>query len=207
MTAGDRQAAARLLEEAARHVDAMNTARAEAARRAEAALGMLDASQSLERAIQMAMLGKDPSGHDSGDGSQGERPGNGTRPGGKDGALASRLAALGLLGGAANQPGTGPGGRGTKHQGEKRGALDVKNSVRAPSHVDEGQRAVAMLQGLGRGAKEAPAYREVFPSYDAAAEEGMEDEAVPAARRGVVRMYFESIRPGAESAQEARSNP
>ena len=40
------------------------------------------------------------------------------------------------------------------------------------------------------------AFRDVFPSYESAVEDGLKDERVPAARRGAVRRYFSAIRPG-----------
>jgi hypothetical protein len=61
--------------------------------------------------------------------------------------------------------------------------------------VGEGERAVQAIHGLGRGGEAPAAYREVFPSYDAAAEEGIADERIPAARRDAVRRYFQAIRP------------
>jgi len=61
--------------------------------------------------------------------------------------------------------------------------------------LDQGERAAAAIRGLGRRGEPSAAYRDVFPAYDAVAEEAIQDEQVPAARRAVVRRYFEAIRP------------
>ncbi|HEU4404198.1 MAG TPA: hypothetical protein VFS43_02725, partial [Polyangiaceae bacterium] len=119
--------------------------------------------------------------------------------GDKGASLRARLAALGLSRQGQGQGGPGPGGghvEPPKTEGRK--GLEPSGTVHARSAVGEGERAVKALAGLGRGAKNAPAYKEVFPSYDAAAEEGLADERIPAARRAAVRRYFEAIRPGDE---------
>jgi hypothetical protein len=62
--------------------------------------------------------------------------------------------------------------------------------------VGEGERATQAVRGLGQNGEPTHAYREVFPSYGAIAEEAMADETVPPLRRDAVRRYFEGIRPG-----------
>jgi hypothetical protein len=74
-------------------------------------------------------------------------------------------------------------------------ALEAKGSIRAPSQVSEGERAIQAIQGLGKGSDPPASYKEVFPSYDAAVEEGLDDERIPPARRSAVRRYFKAIRP------------
>jgi hypothetical protein len=206
LSKGDREAAAKMLEEAAAHAEAMDQARAEAAAEAAAIAEMLEKSGDLERAIEMAMLGKDGQGQD-GDGmamGEGDSGGQGDKDGNKPGkgnpgdslrrALAARLMAMGMSG----QPDTGTDGGGSipDRKKSKRDALEAKGSIRAPSEVGEGERAIQAIQGLGKGSDPPASYREVFPSYDAAVEEGLADERIPAARRMAVRKYFESIRPG-----------
>jgi hypothetical protein len=73
--------------------------------------------------------------------------------------------------------------------------LEASGAARAAAQVTEGERAVQAIRGLGRGEQAPGSYREVFPTYDAQIEEGLADERIPAARRAVVRRYFESIRP------------
>jgi hypothetical protein len=205
LSKGDREAAAQLLDQAAERAESMERERAEATAEAEAIAEMLEKSGVLEEAIEMAMLGREGQGKPGegagmgkGDG-EGGPPGKGSGKGaGKKGldlrrALASRLAAIGFGG----EPGSGVDGGGSipdRHR-TKREALEVKSSLRAPSEVGEGERAIQAIQGLGKGSEAPKAYREVFPSYDAAVEEGLADERIPAARRAAVRKYFQSIRP------------
>jgi hypothetical protein len=207
LSKGDREAAAQMLDQAAERADAMERDRAEATAEAEAIVEMLEKSGILEEAIEMAMLGREGQGK-PGEGvamGQGEGNGEGDKPGkgsgkgsGKKGldlrrALASRLAAIGL----GDESGTGTDGDGSipdRHR-TKREAIEVKSSLRAPSEVGEGERAIQAIQGLGKGSEPTAGYREVFPSYDAAVEEGLADERIPAARRAAVRKYFQSIRP------------
>ncbi len=207
LSRGDREAAAKMLDEAAERADGMERERAEATAEAEAIAEMLEKSGILEEAIEMAMLGREGQGKPgegagTGEGKgagEGDQPGTGSGKGaGKKGldlrrALASRLAAIGFGG----EPGSGVDGGGSipdRHR-TKREAIEVKSSLRAPSEVGEGERAIQAIQGLGKGSEAPKAYREVFPSYDAAVEEGLADERIPAARRAAVRKYFQSIRP------------
>ena len=211
LSRGDREAAAKMLDQAAERADAMERDRAEATAEAEAIAEMLEKSGILEEAIEMAMLGRESQGKPGeglamgegegkgGEGEGGDKPGKGSgRSAGKKGldlrrALASRLAAIGF----GDEPGAGVDGGGSipdRHR-TKREAIEIKSSLRAPSEVGEGERAIQAIQGLGKGSEAPAAYREVFPSYDAAVEEGLADERIPAARRAAVRKYFQSIRP------------
>ncbi len=169
---------------------------------------MLERSGALERAIQGTLMGE-PGGKGSGKGQgQGEGEGlarksseNGKEPGGGGTAgrglreaILARLAAMGGdPGDPKGQPGSGP--HIPDRHNAHRDPLSASGSLRAPSQVGEGERAIQAIHGLGRGADAPPQFREVFPSYDAAAEEGMADERIPAARRRAVKTYFESIRP------------
>jgi hypothetical protein len=207
LSKGDREAAAQMLDQAAERAESMERERAEATAEAEAIAEMLEKSGLLEEAIEMAMLGREGKGKPGeglamgeGEGEGGDKPGKGSGKGaGKKGmdlrrALASRLAAIGF----GDEPGTGTDGGGSipdRHR-TRREAIEVKSSLRAPSEVGEGERAIQAIQGLGKGSDPPKAYREVFPSYDAAVEEGLADERIPAARRAAVRKYFQSIRPG-----------
>ena len=210
---GDRAAASEALSEAAERAAAMEQARAAAAAEAMAILEMLDRSGELEHAIQLAMLGGEGQGGErgeqgdgqgrSGEGQSGEgqgKGGQGNGPGGRAAglrrALLARLAAMGAAEspeGSNESPGSGP-HMADRRRG-KRASIKVEGSVRAPSQVGDGPRAIQAISGLGRGTEPPPAYREVFPSYDAAMEEGLADERIPAERRRAVRRYFESIRP------------
>jgi hypothetical protein len=204
---GDRAAASQALAEAAQRMASMEQAREAARREAEAIADMLERSGMLERAVQAAMLGREGEGQgekgEKGEG-KGEGQGQGEKgegQGGKPGAgaelRAAILARLVAMGAAEtksfDQPGSGP--HIADRQRSKRAALPVEGAIKAPSQVGEGPRAIQAMQGLGRGTEPPKEYREVFPSYDAAAEEGLADERVPAARRAAVRRYFQAIRP------------
>jgi hypothetical protein len=201
---GDRQAAARLLEEAAKHTEAMERARAEAAAEAAAIAEMLEKSGLLEEAIQMALLGQEGQGQggagekergeQAGKDGKGGKGGSGQGQGGLKAALAARLAALGISEGKGVGTARG-GGSSSQRRAKPREGLEAKGSIRAPSQVTEGERAIQAIRGLGKGSEPPASYREVFPSYDAAVEEGIQDERIPAARRTAVRRYFQSIRP------------
>jgi hypothetical protein len=207
---GDRQAAAEALEQAAARAEAMAEARAEAMAEAMAIAEMLERSGALERAIQMAMLGKGGSGEEGKDGQAfsmgGEMDGDmgddpkGSGKGGKPGAgeelrraILARLAAMGME--PSGEPGHGPEPHVPDRGNARREALPSNGSMRAPSQVTDGERAIQAIKGLGKGSDPPAGYREVFPSYDAAAEEGLADERIPARRRAAVRRYFQSIRP------------
>jgi len=206
LSKGDREAAAQMLDQAAERAEEMERERAEASAEAEAIAAMLEKSGLLEEAIEMAMLGREGPGKPGegeslamGEGDGSDKPGKGSGKGaGKKGldlrrALASRLAAIGF--GDKSSPGIDGSGSIPDHHRTKREALEARGAIRAPSEVGEGERAIQAIQGLGKGSDPPKAYREVFPSYDAAVEEGLADERIPAARRAAVRKYFQSIRP------------
>jgi hypothetical protein len=217
---GDREAAARELEQAAQRAASMEEQRSAMAAEAMAVAEMLERSGALERAIQMALLGREGSGKSGGKGDGkgdgkgedglglGDERGSGDKGGdgrkGGDGnataalraAIMARLAAMGATD-PDGDPGTGSGPHIPDRKRARREALVASGSLQAPSQVNEGERAIQALKGLGRGTEPPASYREVFPAYDAAAEEGMADERIPAARRGAVRRYFRSIRPDA----------
>jgi hypothetical protein len=206
MQRGDREAAAKMLDEAASRAEAMEKERAQMAAEADAIVEMLEKSGALEEAIQLAMLGREGEGKDEGNGSGRSKSGEGKdgegKPGeGKQGSGALRaavLARLAALGVTRQESATG-----TRDDGQhlpdrkraKRDPLAIEGSMRAPSQVGEGERAIRAIRGLGKGSEPPASYREVFPSYDAAAEEGLADERVPARRRAAVRRYFQAIRP------------
>lgn len=204
---GDRQAAAEALDQAAARAGAMEQARAEAAAEAMAIADMLEKSGALEHAIQMAMLGREGEGAGREEG-RGRAPGDGKGGEGDEGqggkgsgalrsAILARLVALGMAGGEPDGSGSGTGSSPhipDRHRAH-RDPLAAAGSIRAPSQVGEGARAIQAIHGLGRGSEPPASYREVFPSYDAAAEEGMADERIPAQRRSAVRRYFQTIRP------------
>lgn len=202
---GDREAASAALAEAAQRMASMEQAREAARREAEAIAEMLERSGMLERAVQAAMLGREGEGQgekgeglakgegegEKGEGKRGGKPGAGAE---LRAAILARLVAMGAAEPKSfDQPGTGP--HLADRQRSKRAALPVEGSIKAPSQMGDGPRAIQAVQGLGRGTEPPKEYREVFPSYDAAAEEGLADERVPAQRRAAVRRYFQAIRP------------
>jgi hypothetical protein len=167
---------------------------------------MMARSGELERVLQAMLMrgagepggerGKDGAGRD-GAGNDGSADG----PGGADAtkmqalreAILARLAAMG--GEPDGQPGEGSGPHLPDLQRARREAMNPSGALHAPSQMGEGERAIQAIQGLGRGGKAKASYEDVFPSYGAAAEEGIADEHVPAARRAAVRRYFQAIRP------------
>lgn len=149
-------------------------------------------------------------GEGSGKSGKGGKPGEGSGAGSASGekgggsaasalrrAILARLAAVGVA--AAPEEGSGASNGSGPHMPDrhrsKRSAIAVSGAIHAPSQVGEGPRAIQAINGLGRGTEPPAAYREVFPTYDAAAEEGLADERIPAARRASVRRYFKAIRP------------
>ncbi|MFT3772339.1 MAG: hypothetical protein QM820_43645 [Minicystis sp.] len=132
----------------------------------------------------------------SGSGGEGSKQGGGASALRK--AILARLAAMGVGSSSQQEGGEASNGSGPhmpdRHR-SKRAALAAQGSIRAPSQVGEGPRAIQAINGLGRGTEPPAAYREVFPTYDAAAEEGLADERIPAQRRTAVRRYFQAIRP------------
>ncbi len=190
---GARDEAAERLDEAAARTAELQRARERSAREAEALARLLERAGLLERSVQMAMLGEEGepmmmTGEREG---EGEAEGDGSGRRGLAAELAARLAAMGL----AESPGPGPGGHQLRH-GEPRSGLAPRGDLHASSRVREGERAVQMLEGLGANSEAATGYSDVYPSYDAIAEDALSTRDVPAARREAVRRYFELIRPG-----------
>ncbi len=207
LSRGDRRAAAEALERAAEQAQQMERAREAAGRQAEALARLMEATGLLERAVQLAMAGREGEGEGQRGMAMGQGDGDGEGEGAAQGgasademaalrrALAERLAAMGE--GRDGRPAPGPGGHVPDRGGDGREGLDVDHSARARSRVGEGERATQAVRGLGQNGEPTHAYREVFPSYGAIAEEAMTDESIPPLRRQAVRRYFEGIRPGA----------
>lgn len=208
LSEGDREAAAAALDRLAaqlrRMEGALERGRATRARVA----GVSEQAEALARALQRARMGQDG---ESGEGASmaagegegdGEGQGEGT-PGGEgrtlSAAIANRLAALGL----ARSPATsGPGGS-LRARGRALDALPTHGDAHARSQVNgEGREAIAAVAGVGANGEPTTEYRDVYPSYGVRVEEALSDERIPAARRRVVRRYFESIRPDAPGEPE-----
>jgi len=201
--------AARALEQAAQRAAQLQRERAAARREAEALARLLERAGLVERDVQLAMLGRD--GGERPEGQQGEgQQGHGQQGDGQQGegaarrglaeGLAARLAALGLAEGP-RRAGNGRGGRddgrpGPRRPGPRRDPLDTQGDLHAASTVREGERAVQVLQGMGRNGAAEEGYEDLYPSYGAIAEDALASEDVPLARRDAVRRYFERIRPG-----------
>ncbi len=210
LSRGERRAAAEALERAAAETARMERAREAAARQAEALARLMEASGLLERAVQLAMAGREGEGEGQTGMAMGEGRGQGRGEGEGEGAaqggasegemaalrraLAERLAAMGE--GESGRPAPGPGGHIRDRGDAERAGLDVEQGARARSQVGEGERATQAVRGLGQNGEPTRAYREVFPSYGAIAEEVIGDESIPPLRRDAVRRYFEGIRPG-----------
>ena len=199
---GDAEAAKRAMARAERELAALEKASGDPS--SVGALARLtDEASELERAMYAAMRGapsSKASGSKPGDDGRDERePG----AGGKDtaGAKGARSKEDGEPSGA---PGDGPGGA-DRTPGPEQQRLKVDGDLQARTDVREGERAVSVLQGMGRGG-DPKAYGEIFPSYDTVVEDGLREDSVPAARRPIVRRYFSSIRPGGEE-EESRNGP
>jgi hypothetical protein len=194
---GDMAAADAALGRAGRDAAGLDRALERAASESSGRAAMTEATAELERALQLAMLGRgEPGGSMSGEASPGAGGGESPEAEALRRELAERLARMG----GSGAPGSGgPDGTGATSRG--RGELasgprpEVAGSLHAPSQVREGEQAAAAIRGLGRRGEPTAEYRDVFPSYDAVAEEAIQDEQVPAARRAAVRRYFEAIRP------------
>ena len=211
MSAGNGEAAAEALDRAVQQAARMRRAQERMDRTAEALARLLEQAGSLERAVQLAMMGRDALPGEMEGGMPGGEPDGepgGQGPRGLAAELRARLAALGLSEGPAAPGGrSGPGGRGPSAPGPRtRSGLEPQGDVSAPSRVGEGERAVQVLAGLGQNGDAQTGYSDVYPSYGAIAEDALASDTVPAARREAVRRYFESIRPGAEIA-EAEAEP
>lgn len=216
LTAGERAEAAEALERAAARSEELREARDRRERAMEALTRLLERAGRTERAMRLARLGLGEEGMDlglpmpgSGEGAgQGEGEGSGASPGrGLGEALAARLAALELAEQAARgaslrgsrasaRAGSGPEGPGSDRPGPRSEVDGRFADEQASSSLREGERAVIALEGLGAQGEATTSYRELFPGYGAVVEESLGSEDVPAARRPVVRRYFESIRPG-----------
>jgi hypothetical protein len=206
---GDRTSAAERMEAAAQRLLAMEKTRARAEERARQITDLLETSASLERAVQTAMGRSAKSGHGREGNERAEGDGDGDRDGktsseagGRNGKGKSGVGDGRSHGQARGDQGQGAPSRGGGHAPDpndaKRGALKPNGSIAAPSQLGEGQRAILGIRGLGKGTEPPKEYREVFPTYDTAVEEGLEGDRIPAARRATVRRYFESIRPNDE---------
>jgi len=199
---GDAEAAKRAMARAERELAALEKASGDPS--SVGALAQLaDWASELDRAMDAAMRGA-PSSKASGsepgnDGRDGREPG----AGGEDtaGARGARSKGNGEPSGA---PGDGPGGA-DRTPGPEQRRLKIDGDLQARTDVREGERAVSVLQGMGRGG-DPKAYGEIFPSYDTVVEDGLREDSVPAARRPIVRRYFSSIRPGGEE-EESRNGP
>lgn len=202
MNRGAMEEAARRMEEAAARSAQLQAERERMQAQAEALARLLERAGMLERDVQLAMMGREPGeagqmmaqgeGHEGSDGE-----GRDGRRGLAEG-LAARLAAMGLAE-QPGSPGTGrdDGGRGSTRPGRTREGLEAHGDLHARSRVREGERAVQVLEGLGRNGEAETQYSDVYPSYGAIAEDALASEDVPAARREAVRRYFELIRPSA----------
>ena len=228
LTSGARVEAAEALERAAARSDALGEERERRERGIEALARLLERAGRTERAMQLARLGVDGEAAfgewaEGGAGSEeggGVAPGELSHPGSLSESLATRLAAMELaarLGGgqsgASGRPGRGlepPGSDAPCHGTSCPRAVDAAHrDEQTRSEIGEGARAVATLEGLGTAGDARTEYRALFPGYGAVAEESLGEDRVPAARRPVVRRYFESIRPGrlAEWNESAASEP
>lgn len=198
MNRGAMEEAARRMEEAAARSAQLQAERERMQAQAEALARLLERAGMLERDVQLAMMGREGQqgqmmmGQEGqGQGQQGE--GDGRR--GLAEGLAARLAAMGLAEQPGRAGGRDGGGPGSRRPGRVREGLDTHGDVHARSQVREGERAVQILEGLGRNGEAETQYSDVYPSYGAIAEDALASEDVPAARREAVRRYFEMIRP------------
>ncbi len=195
---GDSEAAKRAMERAERELAALE--KASDPSRTGAISRVADHASELDRSMFSAMSGaREParSGMEGGDGAE---PGRGKEPGG---AGTNKAASKGPDD-PSGTPGAGPGG-GDRTPGAEQRRVKVSGDLQARTDVREGERAVSVLEGMGRGG-DPKAYREIFPSYDTVVEDGLREDTVPAARRPVVRRYFSSIRPGTDE-EESRKRP
>jgi hypothetical protein len=209
---GDREAASQALSQAAERAASMEREQRAALAESMAILEMLEKSGDLEREIQLAMLGEGQGdergerGDGQGRGKEGQsgegdgQGGQGDAAGGRAAALRRALMArLAAMSGAeapeSSSESKGSGPHMPDRRRGKRASIKVEGSARAKGQVGDGPRAIQAISGLGKGTEPPAEYREVFPSYDAAMEEGLSDERIPAERRKAVRRYFESIRP------------
>ena len=177
---GDRDAARRALQEAATRTGEMERQRAARDATAGALSEMLDKSDALRGAL---------SSRDAAARALSEMLGKSNAPGGAPSNAANGPSRPGPGGSPA--PG---GGRSDDPDATHREGLTPSGDISAHSQVTEGEKAIVAIQGLGKGTP-PDAYRQVFPSYDTAVEEGLQDDRIPASRKTVVRRYFQAIRP------------
>lgn len=200
MNRGAMEEAARRMEEAAARSEQLQAERERMQAQAEALARLLERAGMLERDVQLAMMGREPGEEGQMMMAQGDGEGEGQQGDGRRGlaeGLAARLAAMGLAEQPGRPGGRDDGGRGSTRPGRVREGLEAHGDLHARSQVREGERAVQVLEGLGRNGEAETQYSDVYPSYGAIAEDALASEDVPAARRDAVRRYFELIRPQA----------
>lgn len=204
---GDAEAAKRALERAESAIADLERAarsagsRERGGRDGEGGARLSREASALDRALRAGMRGQpesrgDGEGEGEGEGDEGQGSADkSAKAGGKSGAK-KQSGRGGAKEGADGEgaPTEGP-GRGDRTPGAAARRIAVPGSLEARGDVRSGERAVSAIQGLGRG-DEGRAFRDVFPSYESAVEDGLKDERVPAARRAAVRRYFSAIRPG-----------
>lgn len=193
---GDREGAKRALERAEREMSSLEgEARSEGAR---AERRLLREASALDRSLRSGMRGERAPGPRDGeaDDGDGDGEGDGKKPGDRGGRGKAQARRDPGAGGAE-----GPGGEGDRTPGADSRTVHVGDSLQARGEIREGERAISAMQGVGKGGDPRP-YREIFPSYDSAVEDGLREDLVPAARRAVVRRYFSLIRPGDEPETE-----
>ncbi len=191
---GDKSAASEALARAKREISGMEKASAEASK-GGALARIAEGASELDRSMHAARSGEPRGGARPGEGGSGDRGERGEGAGRSNAGTRSGSEASG-------QPGTGP-GQGDRRPGPEARRLKVDGDLQARTDVRAGERAVSVIEGMGRG-DEPRAYREIFPAYDTVVEDGLREDHVPAARRPTVRRYFSSIRP---SAEESRKTP
>jgi hypothetical protein len=190
---GDRDAAKRALERAEREIASLERGRG--ANGEKAMSQMMRSASALDRALRSGTRGE----RGESPGKDGDGDGDGKEGAGQDGA--GQKQGESHRGGKMAPSGKSPGGNsaaGDRTPGGEGRRTRVTGNLQARGDVGEGERAISAIQGMGKG-DEARAFREVFPSYDSAVEDGLRDELVPAARRNTVRRYFSLIRPSEET--------
>jgi hypothetical protein len=167
MARGDKEAAARAVERAREALSGLESKKSSAA--------MHEVAKSAAE-LDRSLRGGGKEGSDPGDKSMAEASG---RPSSEE----------------PSDPGASRGpGKGDRAGGAEGRRLEAKGDLQARADPKNGERVVSAIEGMGRGDPER-AFKEVFPSYDTVVEDGLREDAVPAARRMAVRRYFSSIRP------------
>ena len=184
---GDKASAKRAIERASKETAAMEKERSSAESLASVAEGGAELDRSLHEGLAKGprAAGEERPG---GKGERGER--------GERGEKADGSGSVMTKPGEANEPGGAGKGRGeSRHTlGQEGRRAPVDGDLQARVDVRPGEKAVSAIEGMGRG-DDPRAFKEIFPSYDTVVEDGLRDDAVPAARRPTVRRYFSSIRP------------